>query len=168
MIRPLKTSLALALVALTPSCIGARLAELEGVLQGQLAELDGRMDQAEHDLDKGMEELGMRLDEGTISWDEYNRLADQLESQNRQAYKTAVQQAKAQAVASVDETVDAIKSDLESAKATAATAVQVGTKAGAGMLGLGPFGDLAATALASAFGLNTYRNRRRKTRGEVV
>lgn len=154
---------------LLPSCGWTqRIAELEVSLQNQMAALDTKMASVEADTQIQFDKLNRQLDEGEITMEEYNRRADALEEANRAAYKSAVTQAKAEAVQAVDGTIQGIKSDMDSAKATAAGALNVTTKAASGMLGLGPLGDLAGTALATAFGLNTYRNRRRRTRGEVV
>jgi hypothetical protein len=150
------------------SCVGPAIAKLEARLNEQMQALDAEIQTNEQKSAEAFAALNQELEEGLITWDEYNQRADALEAANREAYKTAVSNAKAEAVQAVKDGIQDVENQVDAAKATAANALQVTARAGSGMLGLGQFGDLAATALMSAFGLNTYRNRKRRQRGEAV
>jgi len=160
--------LLLLLPLLCCSCIASRIAEVEKALSAGLSTLDQRVDETQADYYAELASLDERVAAGEITVEQYREEAERLDDQRVLTMKSALYQTRDDLKAATEGAIEGIKSDLDTAKATAAQAAVTGTKIAGGVLGMGPLGDLAASALAGALGLNTYRNRKRKLLGEPV
>ena len=163
-----RAAAALVLLLCASSCIAARLAEMESAFTSQLGALDERTTMIEVETDEQYADLNAKLDSGAITFEQYEELADKLDRENELAYRQARDAAKAEAERAAKAALEGVKDDLQDTKRVAAGAVETVTRVGAGALGLGQWGDMAAAAVLGAFGLNSYRNRKRRQRGEAT
>lgn len=150
------------------SCIGTGLAQLEAKITEQLDVLDTRVNDVNASANTQIADVSQQLDTGFITVEEFNARVAEIEAEREQAIKAAYQQAKAASEIAAKEALETAKNAEASAKATAASVVETGTKVTAGAFGFGQFGDLLATAALTALGLNKYRNMQRVKRNEPV
>jgi len=151
---------------LVPLCscanLGERLTVLEDTLDGALVAIDNRVDEANQEYWDRIGELQAQLDAGEIDFEAYRDSAASADRYRAKAIEDKVRAVKDEVIATTEEEIETFKKDWEKSKARGAQAVTTGVKVATGMLGLGPWGDIAASLLLGGAGGAAAANRRRR------